>query len=159
MRNKIASVLTGGAVALAAVLAPVATATPAQAHVSKCEVGKPPMPTLAGPQYVGGFGSYACEPYTAHHTYVEMKMEVQVLTLNLFGDRFDQFTTIYGAGNMSPRRVQSTRMAGYGYPTVAPCLGTTKVYRIKATLASVGPHGVRTDTEVSDRRALTCRKR
>lgn len=134
----------------------VAMAMPASAHISKCDVNQPPPPSLAGGRFVGGMGGFECDRYGNHHTFVELKTEVQVLTVNLPGTRFDQWRTVIEPNGLSPRRTRMTITEIDGIPALAPCIGQTNTYRIRDTLAVVGAHGVLSKTKASKPKRITC---
>jgi hypothetical protein len=147
-----------GAVALLAAALVGLPAAPANAHVSVCFIERVSRPADLPNGYTGGSGEFECDQLNSHHSYVGVRVETQVRTLNPPGTRFDQYTTIIDPLRMSPMRAETTDLAGT-YPTAAPCLQGLQTYRIKFTLHSVGAHGVRTKEKVSETRELNCGRR
>lgn len=147
----------------------------ALAHISRCNPDMPSLASKAGRHFVGGIGGFRCDDTANHHDFVELKMSVQKLTLNMPGTRFDQYgnviaddlnqytgvympgymTALGREGDMSPRSVTSFNTNGRGYPTVAPCLGNG-VYRIQAVLNIFGAHGARQHIANGTARFLEC---
>ncbi len=138
-RNALVSAATVG------VLAPlslVATAAPAQAHVSTCNivsVGKPAIDRQS--HMVGGVGgSFKCDAVGNHHSYVGMKASVQVMTMNLPGERYDRFQTI--SSSIMRANVKMPKISGSLNTLGWAMKGQNKTYRIEFEIAIVGPHGV-----------------
>ncbi len=131
----------------------VVTASPAQAHVSRCNiefVGLPLVDRARG--MVGGVaGEFKCDPFDNHHAYIGMKGEVQVMTMNLPGSRWDRFQTL--SSGISRANTTKSRAS---LSTVGWCMKGNRTYRMKFTIVMVGTSGTVTKSETGFRKTGNC---
>ncbi len=135
------------------VIMPVATAAPAQAHISKCD------PIFTGSVYsIGGRElrvrvSRSC-PSTGHHNNVQVKAQVmrKVVRWGPLPDTWTPTDSIFTG--TKTKRYSSVTAQGYCTPN-AKTKGN--VYRVDAVSLVTGPHGDRKESRKGPESRINCR--